>query len=400
MTRALQLDILLSGLRDPDTLAPLAGGTVYFYAAGTTTPKNVWSEKAKTNAYTSVTLDANGSLANPYYGDGWYKLVVKDSDGNTEYTWDQIYFQSNAFSVVQKTETYTATPDDDVILCDGTFTLNLQTVANFEHPLEILNTGSGTITIDAYSTQTIEGSLTLSLGAGEKVRLTPDVVSNTWRWVDFISDVATHAAATGTAVHGLGTMSTQNIAAITASLIPNLTNSIDIGNINVKVRDIFSIGVVYLDADNDTYLYSNSDDSLILTAGGANYVQLLNTSLTLSGLSFVRGGVAQGYDTTAAIYRKIVNIGDWNMDATASITVAHGLTLSKIRTVKGIIQNDAGTLMLPCCLQYPSTNYIVAIYQIDATSVYLVREAGTIVDTVDYNATSFNRGWLIIEYVD
>ena len=144
-TRAIQLDILLSGLRDPDTGAPLAGGSVEFYAAGTTTAKNVWSEKAKTNAFTTITLDANGSVANPYYGDGWYKLIVKDALAAIEYTWDQVYLQSNSFSVVQKSGTYTATPDDDVILCNGTFTVSLQTVANFEHPLIIKNIGTGTM---------------------------------------------------------------------------------------------------------------------------------------------------------------------------------------------------------------------------------------------------------------
>lgn len=188
-TRALQLDILLSGLKDPDTNAVLSGGTVEFYAAGTTTAKNVWSEKAKTNAFTSVTLDANGSVANPYYGDGWYKIIVKDAAGNTEYTWDQVYLQSNVYSVVQKTEAYTATPDDDVILCSGTWTLGLQTVANFEHPLDIVNIGSGTITVDPYSTQTIGGSSTLALAAGQRIRIVPDTTSTTWRRVDFSSDM-------------------------------------------------------------------------------------------------------------------------------------------------------------------------------------------------------------------
>ena len=179
MTRALQLDILLSGLRDPDTLAPLAGGTVYFYAAGTTTPKNVWSEKAKTNAYTSVTLDANGSLANPYYGDGWYKIVVKDSDGNTEYTWDQCYFQSNAFSVVTKVGTYTATPDDDVIICSGTFTLNLQTVSNFEHPITVVPTSGSSITVEPYGDETISGETNITVTT--PIILFADTTGGTWR---------------------------------------------------------------------------------------------------------------------------------------------------------------------------------------------------------------------------
>jgi hypothetical protein len=189
-TRALQLDILLSGLRDPDDGTPLSGGLVYFYAAGTTTAKNVWSEKAKTNAFTYLTLDSNGSVANPYYGDGWYKIIVKDSTGATEYTWDQVYLQSNAFSAVQKTEAYTATPDDDVIFCSGTFTVSLQDVALFEHPVTIKNIGSGVITIDPYSTQTIDGSTALTLSnTNDVVILYPDTTSNVWRRSAFANDL-------------------------------------------------------------------------------------------------------------------------------------------------------------------------------------------------------------------
>ena len=186
-TRALQIDVLLSGLRDPDTLAPLAGGTVYFYAAGTTTPKNVWSEKAKTNAYTSVTLDANGSLANPYYGDGWYKLVVKDSDGNTEYTWDQVFIQANTYSVRSISSESTATPEDDVIICDGTFTLNLADVGTFEHSLTVIPTDGSSITINPYSTQTIAGDLTLTVT--KPVLLVPDTGAGLWR-TDFTAITA------------------------------------------------------------------------------------------------------------------------------------------------------------------------------------------------------------------
>lgn len=181
-TRALQLDILLSGLRDPDTGAPLAGGTVEFYEAGTTNTKDVWSEKDKTNAYTSITLDSNGSVANPYYGDGWYKIIVKDADDNTEYTWDQVYLQSTVFSVVQKTGTYTATKDDDIILCDGTFTVNLSDVDTFSHPLTIKNIGSGIITVDPYSTQTIDGSAQFIIySTNFALILYPDTSSSIWR---------------------------------------------------------------------------------------------------------------------------------------------------------------------------------------------------------------------------
>ena len=69
--------------------APLAGGEVYAYEAGTSTPKDTYtdSEKSATNA-NPVPLDASGSAAIAL--DGSYKIVVKDSAGVTIFTQDNV----------------------------------------------------------------------------------------------------------------------------------------------------------------------------------------------------------------------------------------------------------------------------------------------------------------------
>jgi hypothetical protein len=179
-TRAIQFELLADPLIDPTTGDFAAGYTAYFYAAGTSTPKYVWTEKEKTNPYYSYALDAYGKIL--LYGDGVYKVIVKNLDGTAVLTLDNQKIQANTFSVVQKTSTYTATPDDDVILCSGTFTLALETVANFEHPLYVKNISSGTITVNPYSTQTIDGDLTKTISVqNQVVTLFPDITSNMWR---------------------------------------------------------------------------------------------------------------------------------------------------------------------------------------------------------------------------
>lgn len=179
-TRAAQIELILGPLHDPLTGGLCAGYTAYFYATGTSTAKNVWTEPAKTNPYTSYELDSGGKAL--LYGDGTYKIVVKNLDGAAVLTLDPVKVQATTYSVVTKVGTYTATPDDDVILCNGTFTVNLQTVANFEHPLTLKNIGSGTITIDPYSTQTIDGDSTYTFNSSnETITIYPDVTGSTWR---------------------------------------------------------------------------------------------------------------------------------------------------------------------------------------------------------------------------
>jgi len=181
-TRALQFDILLTPIIDYRDNSVASAYVVYFYAAGTSTAKNVWTEAEKSNPYTSRTLGSSGTVQ--VYGDGVYKVIIKDTDGTTVYEWDNIKVQANTYTVQEKTDTYTATADDDMILCDGTFTLNLDDVTGFTHPL-IVKRVSGSPTIDPHSTQTIDGDLTITLNAlDNSAILYPDVAGESWYRAD------------------------------------------------------------------------------------------------------------------------------------------------------------------------------------------------------------------------
>jgi hypothetical protein len=65
---------------------PLAGGYVYHYIPGTSTPKNTYQDQAGTIVNSNpIVLDAAGRAV--IYGDGLYRQVVTDSLGNQ--AWDQ-----------------------------------------------------------------------------------------------------------------------------------------------------------------------------------------------------------------------------------------------------------------------------------------------------------------------
>jgi len=75
-----------------------------------------------------------------------------------------------------KTATYTITSDDYLINCtSNTFTINLPTGADIDgRSYVIKNTGTGVITIDAYSTQTIDGNRTIDLYQYDSVTIVSD----------------------------------------------------------------------------------------------------------------------------------------------------------------------------------------------------------------------------------
>jgi hypothetical protein len=83
-------------------------------------------------------------------------------------------------SLVAKTANYIATLADTVITCDGTFTVTLPTAdgcAGREY--NIKNIGTGVITVDANSTETIDGELTQTLDQWDAMA----IVSNGTGWL-------------------------------------------------------------------------------------------------------------------------------------------------------------------------------------------------------------------------
>lgn len=126
--------------------------SVYHYAAGTSTLKDVWTarDKGLTSAQ-PVESDSTGVVT--FYADGLYKYVVKDSDANTLYTWDNVDDQG-----------YQATGEGSAIASAATLTLG----NSYDYDLFHV---TGTTTITALSgsqarvTLVFDGACLLTYGA-------------------------------------------------------------------------------------------------------------------------------------------------------------------------------------------------------------------------------------------
>lgn len=95
---------------------------------------------------------------------------------------------------------------------------------------------------------------------------------------------------------------------------------------------------------------------------------------------------------------EVIQIGDWNMDADMTKTVAHGLAdHTKVRMINVLIRDDTGVVW-PMFQQLdddtgPGTpqGYIYC----DGTNVVMSRGSGTFWDQVLFDSTSYNRGWIL-----
>lgn len=128
---ATQFDFLLSQVRTSAGGA-LVSGKVYFYAPGTTTPKNVYLDRNQASlANNPYTLDANATAQ--VYGAGSYRIIIKDSAGVIKYDRDNITAAGddgtlNAIDATSGNQTFILPAGGVVTVCKSDATANTVTI--------------------------------------------------------------------------------------------------------------------------------------------------------------------------------------------------------------------------------------------------------------------------------
>lgn len=121
----------------------------------------------------------------------------------------------------------------------------------------------------------------------------------------------------------------------------------------------------------------------------------LSVNLGSGNLVTTSGGWNNGANT---IRFKVVEIGDWNMNTTIVKTVAHGIAdYKKIRTVEAMIRNDDDDFYTKIDTDSGGT-LLGGIGDIIGADIILSRETGFQFDSVAYENTGYNRGWVTIMY--
>ncbi len=101
---------------------------------------------------------------------------------------------------------------------------------------------------------------------------------------------------------------------------------------------------------------------------------------------------------------KVLRIGEWNMDATTSIVVDHGIAdYTKIRLVQVLIRPDVTVEMTDLTGTQSSTidQHRGGRFRVQATNIFLLRTIGGEFDGVNYDGTAStvaSRGWITLEY--
>lgn len=116
--------------------------------------------------------------------------------------------------------------------------------------------------------------------------------------------------------------------------------------------------------------------------------------VTPLGLKNVTDSINGGLKT------KYIPINDWNMDSSSNISIAHNTTSSKIIYISAIIIADGGAVRTPLDRVNSSSVAQGGIGNITFSQVTLYRLDTGLFDSTDYNDLSFNRGYIIVTYID
>ena len=201
---------------------------------------------------------------------------------------------------------------------------------------------------------------------------------------NIVINVTTNITASG--ANGLDAGSEATSTLYYAWVIYNQTTTTTAGLLSLsKTAPTMPSGYTYKSLVGEIYNDSSSDIEYV-----DSYANMANTVKNQGG----------GVDLKVTV----VDIGDWDMVASPSVNVAHGITLASIRSVSCLIRNDVddeydiltngapdNTVTEPAIQVWLST--------IDATNVVLARLTGGGFDSIGWDSTSYNRGWVTIWHV-
>jgi hypothetical protein len=165
----------------------------------------------------------------------------------------------------------------------------------------------------------------------------------------------------------------------------------------------FYIGVKTPTTESDTFADSVSkawidvEEAEVVSSvpGAGQYVTIGEAGGGLKAGEVIRAEKSGG---DVLMRMKVLEIGDWNMDTTASVNIAHGVDKTKVRSITALIRDDSD-------LNYYNLDYIGAAgagsfkgVRINSANITLFRGTGDPFDNTSFDATTYNRGWVTIWY--
>lgn len=344
-TRAAQIEILASGVIFNGT--QIANPYAVFLVAGTSTPKDAWADKDKSVSFTKLQLDTQGRGV--AYGDGIYDINVYSGDPDaTAPNTGVLKFQVPGYKVQFVTgetrvitENTVGTTDDFFISADTSggnisYTLPDATLMAGLYIFCKKKHADNTFTISAPAGQTLDDGASIALS---DLNEAIQVVSDGTNWEGAQLTVASGGAET----------------------------------LNGYTAD---------------------------AAASAGTIPVRNGSAQIPGDITGNAATATAATKHGVLNVKVVQIGDWNMTVSIFKNTYPGVAYTKIRAMSAMIIRDDSAMVYPVPYTQGGVFEMWFNYMDTNDAVRIYRLTGGYFDNANFDATSFNRGFVTIWYID
>ena len=222
-----------------------------------------------------------------------------------------------------------------------------------------------------------------------------------------------------------GNINNNNVTAVTVEATQVLTDTIHENSPNVGVLvdsvllkdNTVTSSSVSTDIVNEKTLNAGvTIDSVLVKDNTVNALTIITDTITektatngvdIDGVLLKDGGISFNSGTT--IFKEAVfDIGDWNMNTTANVSVAisslfpNAAAAKKIRTIKVHVRDDLDEKLWELQTDLVgggSVNSGHLLNTIATPTIILYRQTAGYFDTILYQDISYNRGWVTVKYI-
>jgi hypothetical protein len=314
---------------------PLAGGKVYTYAAGTTTDKVTYTDADETAQNTNPIILDSAGRANIWLDEGTYKFVITDSNDVVIRTVDDFAGDAAGAIVsyyVSANLNLTAIYDNANIYASSTFTINLLPAATAGDGFQfrVLNTSTGTITIDPNSSETINGASTITIPA------------NCWALV--------YCDGTNWRAFVIASMAIQNADAV--AITGGTITGVDMASFSATTVDaLTSAGIEFRTASETDILLLGAGNAANATLYGNLSMNTTNKVVNMADPTAAQDAATKNYVDTSRpeILAKVI----WTAGTPALQSGSRG--------VSSITDNGVGDVSINFSSNFANTNYVYSI---------------------------------------
>ncbi len=348
---------------------PYAGGFLYFYITGTSTPLNTYSDADLNSTHANanpITLDSAGRAGTIWLEALAYKVVLKDASANTIWTMDPVYTAD--YATFGKFQTYAGNPNGNVAGTAGSGAVPASVCWDRSNNILYVCTTTGIAAAAVWTNvaATFSGAV-LFTGV-----ITPtQLVADTNNWAPTSFSTAYHVRAN-------------------ASTAINLTGLAGgAAGREVQISNIGSNNITFL-GNNASSTASNQfafprpvvlrpSDSLILSYDGTSSLWRIKTPLVAQppAASFKNLKIQAAADTTLAVTADSLTLETANGEAFRAMTVSLSIAI----TTSGANGLDTGaeasnTWYAIWCIYNPVTNTTAGLLSVSSTLGTITLPAG------------------------